>query len=244
MTDRQMRQWVAHAKIGGNIIEVIVWDINRALAVDQAHRKLGLTGPTDPKLEGPFRIEELELKTNDVVPEIPPRDKSKDKRYRASVYVSPLSRDMKVLNLRTSSAQQALWSVMGMFKVRAEMDLGPYLVEEERPEGWVTILYKNLHSFANHGPIEGKVEEVPSTGMAIVPYDPPPRQTPASSGYNEQVIDTDALEQEWSDAWAQHLGQSRAAQQAEKRETFITKVKSIFDGEKTVRKPNVKIVKR
>lgn len=234
----QMKEWVAHVKLDGKIMEVTVWDTSRTMAVDSAMRKLGLTGPDDERIQF-FRIAEA----NDIkasmrksepveVPEVPKRDKTKDKRYRVRLYLSPLSRDMKSRTIQTKDAQNALWSVMNTYGIRKQSDLGPYIVEEERPTGRVTLLFNQIHNFEQRGPLVLEDDG----------YAPAPRQTPRPSGYVEdQMTTTEDLDKRWDDAMADlGLGAQRTAQ----AERFVEKVNDIFKTEKKVALPNVKIVKR
>lgn len=235
----QMKEWVAHVKLDGKIMEVTVWDTSRTMAVDNALRKFGLKGPEDERIQM-FRIEQadsraLKTPTNPTpveVPEIPKRDKSKDKRYRVRVYLSPMSGDMKARNIQTSDAQNALWSVMYTYGIKKQSDLGPYIVEEERATGRVTVMYSQIHNFKDRGPLVLEDDG----------YDPAPRQMPRNSGYAEDTVTTtDDIDQRWDDAMAS-IGLT--TQRTERAERFVEKVNDIFKNEKKVARPNVKIVKR
>jgi hypothetical protein len=242
-TNNQMREWVAHVKIDGKILEITVWDTSRQMAVDQAYRRFGLSGPEDPRIQmfrcGPAEFfRETKKKATPVeVPEIPKRDKSKDKRFRVRMYPSPMSRDLKQITLQTIDAQNALWHVMYMFGIKRETDLGPYIVEEERASGRVTLMYNQIHTFKDRGPLE----------LVGDGYDPAPKQTLPNSGYNEQVVNSDdldrrhdaALAELWDDAMDARLGPRKPT-----ADTFIAKVNNIFEKEKKAVRPNVKIVKR
>lgn len=241
--DNQMREWIAHVGLENGISEVIVWGANRWDASDAVYRKLYLDGAADPRIKS-FRMEHYVKNTtdpHDVVPDVPKRDKSKDKRFRVRVYLSPRSGDVKQYNLRTDTAESALWSVMQMFKVKAESDLGPYCVEESRNNEYVTVKWNQLHTFPIRGPVVGKSTDA---------YDPAPRQTLPSVGYNEELMSLEAMDEEWAQNWP-GMGDSYYDRMRDhttspppvpRSTTFLKEMESIFKDETLAPKPTIKVV--
>jgi hypothetical protein len=232
VSENQMKQWVAHIHLeSGVALELKVWDTNRQMAVNQAYQRANLTGPTDPKIKL-FKLEPV-LTVADagiITPEVPKRDKTKDKRYRVRLFVSPMARDMKTYNLRTCDADNALWSVMSMFRVTEVKNLGPYCVEELREHEWHVVKYNQIHNFRD-------------TGRIVDNYDPPPKTTP-SRAEDDGVISGATLEEDWADALAAAFGEppvSRLETRTAAAERFVTKVSSIFDGETTVPLPSYSV---
>lgn len=236
----QMRQWVAHVGLSnGSVVEVKVWDVNKYMASEQVYKRLGLDGAADRRIQS-YVIDELSEKTSvveDVVPDVPARDKTKDRRYRVRMYLSPRAHGVTGMTMRTSSAEQALWSLMGMHRVKEEGLLGPYCVEQgTNGGGWVTVKYKHLHAFPDHGPL------VASDG-----YDPPARTTPASA--------ENSFDEEWNRAWQQVQrdtnrewpNNSRNYSDLMKQEgasQFIAGIRDIFKDEKTVKTPVYTITRK
>lgn len=237
--NNQMREWIAHVGLAAGVSEVTVWGANRWDASDAVYRKFGLDGAADKQIKS-FKMEEAALvraaSSPEVIPDVPKRDKSKDKRFRVRVYLSPRSGDLKQYNLRTDTADSALWSVMQMFKVKKESDLGPYCVEEVKDGVLFTVKWNQIHTFVDRGPI------VATSGA----YDPAPRQTPRSVGYAEDQLNDDWSEENWPGMSESYYDRykDRYYGPAAKRESFLKEVASIFANEKLVTKPKVELVRR
>jgi hypothetical protein len=234
---KRVLKYLAHVGIaGGEIAEVVVYATDRWDASDQVYKRLGMDGAADVRIKS-FRMDEVKDETADHVPEVPVRDKSKDKRYRVRLYPSPASRDMKSMTMRTSSADQALWSLMGMHKVQRQDHLGPYIVEENRNGEWVTVKFNQIHNFTDRGPIAREGDK----------YDPAPRQTIiASAEAEEPVIGADNIDAEWDAMWAKagFPGVREPVLNTTRVDNFVNKVNDIFLNEKKVRRPKVTLVRR
>jgi hypothetical protein len=236
VSNNQIRQWVAHIHINnGTVFELTVWDTTRELASAQAYRKAGLSGPSDERI-ALFRLDPAskDRQVTEITPQIPKRDRSKDKRYRVRMYMSPMSRDLKQQVVWTCDADNALWSVMKMFGINSERNLGPFCVEEQRGmDQWVTIRFNQLHTFSERGPLARERDDN---------YQPAPRTTP-SRAEDDGVISSDVLDADWDDAWASYVRQGSDQRREAAAQRFVEKVTSIFDGEKTIPVPKAVVVK-
>lgn len=221
-------------------MEVNVTGYDRWQASAEVYRKLGLTGANDSRIKHFVMTEEKEAT---------PVKKNKNKRdsykrYRVTVFLSPASKNPVVRNLQTSSSQQALWAVLGMYAITTTDRLGPYRVEEElSPDVWVTRKVKDAHTFSGVNLIPEE-DPVSSVAMDVTKA--------VFEEVEDKVLTTEEWDAEWEAAWQAHLyGQPhtksrRSLFETDKKtqEEVLSKIGDLFKSEKKAEVPKINIVRK
>lgn len=219
---QKLQNYTAHVQLeSGTVLEVNVEAGDRWSASNKVYNKLGLTGPNDAKIKSFLMVE-----TEAPKPAKERRDRSKDKRYRVTVYLSPSSGSPIVYNLGTTDPKTALLSVLHMYHIPDADRAGPYHVQEVMKDNvLLTRLVKHAHTFT-----DVTIEDV-------VP------DKPVVSDDEEEMFNRD----EWDDAWEYALhGMPRPSTPVWRpsEAEVIAKLSEVFKTEKRAALPKVKVTRK
>lgn len=236
---RRETQWVAHVSLkeenGIQEVQVMAKKGKRFEAMTKVYAALRLSGPNDARISN---IKLVEVETNEVYVigkgphpvDTPKVDKSNWKRYRVTLYPTRMSKDPKILTMRSDSAYDALHSMMAMHKVPRPDVVGPYLVEELTPEGDVTRMVNQASAFGKQRVDNLKPRQPVS--LELVPVDEEDRNccpTVTQCTEERRCINHDKFD--------------RKPTTSIKEEALVSKVLNILDAEKKIAMTKLKVVK-